>query len=631
MGEQYMNETVTTEDESRVTAPLGDAEAKKFLEILQKYKSGLQERDSRIQSAEEWWRLRNQREAQRKGHDKPGYQSKSAWLHNVIQSKHADAMDSYPEPNILPREPGDKGEAQILSAIIPCVLEREKFQRTYSKVWYSKLKFGTGVYKVIWDTTKLNGLGDISVIQCNLLSLFWEPGIEDIQDSEYVFEVSYVNQDALREQFPQLGDRTIPNDLVSEIFPEEYKNQDRDKKAPLISVYYHRGSVLHLAQFVPGILLYASENEPETAERGIYDHGRFPYVLDPLFPIEKSPAGYGFVDLCQQPQMEIDILKTAMVENTKVGAKPRYFITQGSGVNRAQFLDSDNPLVDVQSLDERNVRVIEHNNLDGNYLAFLQNTVDELRETSGNTDAATGTTPSGVTAASAIAALQEASGKTSRDTAMSGYDAYQEIVELCIELVRQFYDMPRQFRITGQLGEESFVEYDNSGIQPQPLTGFDGTPEADMMRLPVFDIKVVPQRRSAYTKMANNDLAIQFFQLGFFNPQASDQALAALGMMDFDGREDLIRTVQKNGTLFDQFQTLLQWAGAMAAKYQDAEAMMQLQAIQQKTGAQAEMPQEMGGTMPQGVAQSGAEPSFMRNARQTARGSTVPTEGGGAE
>lgn len=40
------------------------------------------------------------------------------------------------------------------------------------------------------------------------------------------------------------------------------------------------------------------------------------------------------------------------------------------------------------------------------------------------------------------------------------------MISMCIELIRQFYDLPRQFRITGQLGIEQFVSYSNSGVKP---------------------------------------------------------------------------------------------------------------------------------------------------------------------
>ena len=62
-----------------------------------------------------------------------------------------------------------------------------------------------------------------------------------------------------------------------------------------------------------------------------------------------------------------------------------------------------------------------------------------------------------MTAASAIAAMQEAGSKLSRDGNKAAYRAFREVVELVVELIRQFYDLPRQFRILGENGREDFV------------------------------------------------------------------------------------------------------------------------------------------------------------------------------
>ena len=66
-----------------------------------------------------------------------------------------------------------------------------------------------------------------------------------------------------------------------------------------------------------------------------------------------------------------------------------------------------------------------------------------------------------------------------------------------------------------------------------------------MFRLPVFDIRVVPQKRSAYTKMAVNDLALQLFSLGFFRADMADQALRCLTVMDFEGKDALRRVIEQ--------------------------------------------------------------------------------------
>ena len=507
--------------------------AVRLMEVLRRYREGKRSIDRRLIDSEQWWKLRNAAMEAREGHDKPGFRSRSGWLHNVVTSKHADAMDAFPEPNILPREASDKPEAETLSRLVPCILEQNRFERTYSDAWWSKLKFGTGVYCVTWDPEKLGGLGDIDIRRCDLLNLFWEPGVQDIQQSKYFFEISFVDRDALKMRYPELP-IADSHPALTAVLPYDDR-VDMSEKVPVIHCYYRIAGALHYARFTPDAVLFSTEN----AGAPLYDHGRYPYVFDALFPVEGSPCGYGYVDLCKQPQTEIDLMKTAFVENTMNGARPRYFVRRGSGVNREQFLDLNNPLVEVEgTLDENAIAPIRHGSLDGAYLAMLDRTVDELRQTSGNTETAMGVANSGVTAATAIAALQEASGKGSRDSARSGYRAYADLVDLVIELIRQFYDLPRQFRILGADGVETFTAYANRGLKPQDMGG-------GMLRLPVFDIRVVPQKRSAYTKMAVNDLALQLFSLGFFRADMADQALRCLTVMDFDGKDALRRVIEQ--------------------------------------------------------------------------------------
>ncbi len=613
------------EREGEQTAPdimgleaIGEQQITELMQILMKYRAGKQSVDSRIIASENWWKLRNDIEEDKDGHGKRGFRSKSGWLHNVLTNKHADAMDAFPEPNVLPRELGDKAEAAKLSKIIPVVLDKNDFESTYSKVMWSKLKTGTGVYKVVWDKDKMNGLGDISVLRCNILNLFWEPGVENIQDSKYFFEVDFRDEDDVRAQFPDKlpEGRMIPHDFITSKYRYD-DHVDTTSKVPVISAYYHKNGLLHYILFVPNTVLYASENDPERMATGWYDHGKYPYVFDTLFPVEGSPCGYGYVDLCKAPQTEIDLLKTAYVENAMVGSKPRYFKKANCGVNVEQFLDLNETLVNVEgTLSDEHLLPITHDNLDGNYIDMLQLSINELRETSGNTETATGTTSSGVTAASAIAALQEASGKTSRDSTYASYRAYKEVDYLVIELIRQFYDVPRQFRILGDSGDEMFFSYTNEGIQPQQQMLGD---YATGYRVPEFDIKIVPQKRNAYTKLNNNELALQFYNLGFFNPQLADQALACLTMMDFDSIDDVRKTIKQNGTLYESYSTLMQVAALLAAKYNDQQAIAQIQMLAQRSSTQ--LPQMQANIS---LEQDTQEHARVANAREQTREAAMP-------
>ena len=633
---------------SKTAKAIGAEQVKKLTAILQQYHAGLARTKNRIISSENWWKLRNSMEEAQTtdiGRD-GGFTSVSGWLHNVLVSKHADAMEAYPEPNILPREQGDRGEAQMLTAIVPCVMEQNHFESTYSDVMWQKCKTGTGAYKVVWDQGKLGGLGDISIERANLLNLYWEPGVTDIQTSRYFFHTELAPKELLAQRYPELKERLKGNTFTGAkfLYDDTVKTDD---KATVIECYYHKyvdgKNTLQYVKYVEDVVLFATENEtqpitdqlgqpikPPMAMTGLYDHGRYPYEFDPLFPVEGSPCGYGYVDICRNPQTVIDLLNTAFVKNAMVGAVPRYFSRVDGNVNVEEFLDLSKPIVTVNgNVDEATLRKIDTPNLDGMYVNVLDRTVQELRETSGNTETSTGNVSSGVTAASAIAALQAASGKGSRDATQASYRVYGRIVDLCIELIRQFYDMPRQFRILGQYGAEQYVSYTNAKLQPQ----YQGNDFGQDMgyRLPVFDIKISAQKKNVYTKISQNELAVQFFQMGFFNPQQTDQTLMCLEMMDFEGKDEIMQKVARNGTMFQKLQQYMQMALMLAMKAAPemvqgiSNDIMMTMGGGSVGGMGAANPLPQTGDNIRGMA--GREPTNVANARETAESASQPTEG----
>ena len=559
MNKEHLSEK---NDSSTYEKPIGTEQLLEFLRVLQSYQSGKAATDRRVVSSENWWKLRNSaEEAGETDVVKNGFASRSGWLHNVIVSKHADAMDAYPEPRILPREEDDGAEAEMLSAIIPCVLEQNRFEETYDEAMWRKMKSGTAVYKIFWDREKLNGLGDISVECVNLLNLFWEPGLSDIQKSRYFFHTELCDVDVLRERYPELLGNGVKGDgfMTARFLYDDCVGTEN--KATVVEVYYHKNvegkNTLQYVKFVGDTVLFATENEteeqtdalgrtrPPLSVTGLYDHGLYPYVFDSLFPIEGSPCGYGYVDICRNPQTEIDMLKTCFVRNARVGSVPRYFSRGDGTVNEEEFLDLEAPIVhSAGGIDENALRPIAHQTLDRSYLDLLKWDVNELRETSGNTETASGNLSNGVTAAAAIAALQEASGKGSRDSTLSSYRAYARLIELCIELIRQFYQMPRAFRILGQSGVQTFVSYANGGLRPV-CQGVEFGQDMGL-RLPVFDVKIFARKKDSYSRVAQNELAMQLFEKGFFDPANAKQALSCLSLMSFDGREAIMRAIAEN-------------------------------------------------------------------------------------
>lgn len=553
---QQIQETAPAAEPQGAMQRISEAQITEALTTLKRYKDGKKSLDTRIVANNEWYRMRHWKQMSR-GAETGTPEPASAWLFNSLANKHADAMDNYPEPNVLPNEPNDGQEAQKLSKIIPVVLEQNDFETAYSKMWWSKLESGTGAYGVFWDSRKLNGLGDIDITSVDILNLFWEPGITDLQKSRNLFCVELVDNDLLERAYPQLkgklGGTTI--DVSKYIYDDTVDTSD---KSYVIDWYYKVSEggrqVLHYCKFVGTEVLYASENDPTMQERGFYDHGKYPFVLDVLFPEKGTPFGFGYVDIMRDAQTYIDKIGQAFMENALSSATPRYFVRDDGSINEDEFRDTRNHFIHVTGtkLGDDSIRPVDSPQLSAVYLNVLQEKIDELKETSGNRDFSQGGTTSGVTAASAISALMEAGSKLSRDANKSAYRAYKEVCYLVIELIRQFYDEPRTFRIVGDMGRTEFVQYDNAAIRPVSMGTAFGVDQG--YRLPTFDITVAPQKASAYSKMAQNELALQLYQLGIFNPQTADQALACVKMMDFRGREDVIDTIQRNQTLLQMVQ-----------------------------------------------------------------------------
>ena len=549
------------DDYQNEALPVGAAEVAEAMQTLQRYKAGKAALDRRMVDNELWFRMghwKNYQNPMMPGKAQPS----SGWLFNSIANKHADAMDNYPEPNVLPRAADDEKTARALSSVLPVVLEQADYEQVYSDCWWRKLKQGTGVTGVFWDPAARGGVGDIALRAMNLLMLYWEPGVADIQDSPDFFSLSLEDTVRLTAQYPQLAGHTAGVLDVPRYIHED--GVDTTSKSVVVDWYYKRPDengrmVLHYCKFCNGVVLYASQNDPALAARGLYDHGQYPFVFDPLFMEEDSPAGFGYIDVMKDCQTAIDKMNHAMDENVLLSARQRYVLSDTAGVNEEELADLSRDIVHVVGrLNDDSFRPLQTAGLQGNSLSYRQSRIEELKEISGNRDMTQGGTTGGVTAASAIAALQEAGSKLSRDMLKSAYRAFSRQCYLIIELMRQFYDEQRVFRIVGPSGENQFLAFSAAALRPQPVSAVGGVELGS--REPIFDIVVSAAKKSTFSRLSQNETAKECYQLGFFKPENADAALAALEMMDFEGIEKVRQRVRQNGTLAQQLAQLQQAA-----------------------------------------------------------------------
>lgn len=545
-GDSVFAEKGGTTEKSAEGIYIGTDEVRAAAAELEKYRAAKQNLEARIKENEQWYRMRHWEQLRAPDKRK---RNESAWLFNSLLNKHADFMDAIPECTVLPREESDIRSAERLTSVLPVILERNGWESVYSDAAFSKLKTGTAVFSVVWNSAAANGLGDVDIKQTDILNVFWEPGIRDIQKSRNLFCTELADNDILYEKYPFLKGK-LGHSTDAGCY--SYDNSvDTSDKSTVVDWYYKKSvngkTVLHYCKFVESFVLYSSENDPDLRERGWYDHTLYPFVFDPLFKEEGTPVGFGYIDIMKGAQEEIDVLSSEIVRNARLSARRRYFTRNEGAVNEEEFADVNRDFVHVSgsSLGEDSIREITGIPLSPVYVSVLNNKIQELKETTGTRDFVTGSTTGGVTSGIAITALQEAGNKLSRDMISATYRAFARICEMTIELIRQFYSVPRSMRILGEGGEWEFCSYDNSAISPT-------MPEIEFgidfgSRLPVFDVSVKAHKQNAFSRSAQNTDALNFYKLGFFDPAKSTESLACLQLLDIDNKEKIMHIIEENG------------------------------------------------------------------------------------
>ena len=567
----------------------------------EKYAKGKKSLDEKATANQKWWRGRHWSEIKKDNKSlEDAEKPTSAWLFNSIINKHADMMDNFPKPNVLPRSRASQFDAEKLGKIVPVVLEQNGYQTTYSRKAYDYISDGTAITGVFWDNAKNDGMGDVAIRQIDIHNIFWKPGIEDIQESPEVFTVAAVDNKELVKMYPQMEGK-VGNDKTTVKY-EADDSTDDSSMSEVVDWYYkvveyedvvidesgttlpRPKTILHYCKYCNGEVLYSSENEG--LENGFYQHGKFPFVFQVMFPIKDYPAGFGYIDVMKEPQKYIDVLDQLLADNAfKVGTE-RYFVRRSLGLNVDDFADYSKPFVEFDGNLDDALKPIDTPTIPAFVLQYQTNKIEELKETSGNRDFSQGTTSGGVTAASAIAALQEAGSKLSRDMIRAAHNAFTEECYLVIELIRQFYTEPREFRIDDGKGGYEFVDYDNTKIAAK--TSVDGI----LKSKPIFDLQVTAEKKSPFSRAAQNEMAKELYSMGLFNPEVAEPALVCLDMMDFEGKDEIKKKVQDNSILMGRIQQMVGAIQAFDAAYPQF-GLAQVAGLQSEM--QTQMPQQSRG------------------------------------
>lgn len=495
-----------------------------------RYKGEMAAFRDKVRENDRWYKC-NYGQGIKNGTNEPG--PATAFITNAIFNRYADFIDNYPVPNILERTPDYSETAKKLRDIIPVILNITEFKSIYKRNCYNKMKNGSGIYGVFYNEDEEK----IEITAVDIMDFFCDIRAKDIQDSQFIFVRNAVDNELLKTKYPRYAS-LFEGGCSVEGREGNYSLPDRTE---VIDCYYKKlDGTLHMMKLVnEGTVIDATE-DIEGYEGGLYSHGKYPFVIDNMYPDDDNLMGFSLIDITRNPQMYIDKLDGAILKNAMLSSHPRWLLKDNGGINKKEFTDMRNEVISsAADVDEKNIRMFQVNSLPAFVREHRSKKIEELKEISGNRDWNNGGTTGGVTAASAIEALQNTGQKLSRANIDDTYESYKRIIYMVIELIREFFNKSSVYRVTDENGHKSFIEFSNKEMYESEAFGKRKCRPAE------FDVTVVPQKENPFTSEANNKMISQLWTMGYFLPQNMELSIMALRCMNFDSRDKLVEMMQE--------------------------------------------------------------------------------------
>lgn len=581
-----------------------DAEQRKLLQTVYDrlliWKDGCSEIHTRAANARKTLLLQDPEQ------DPPGTQNKTLQLQTLVSTFNncvADQMDNVMEAVMTPETPELQEMVDDINDIVKYIYDRNEYLAYHRMRVQDYLCTGTHVCEISWDEDASDGKGDISIDRVPIENFLWDPAEDDIQNGRANMKVSWHPLSWYREHFPENGKYVTASEENTNLAVGEKTNQERiaadEEKAMLIEYWWREYDAskkkykINLARVAGGALLETFKD--------VYAHGLYPFVLDVHTEIEGLPVGEGLVMQLAPMMRYINRYAKYMDANIRASAKQKYMVNRSANLDMDALTNWDDEVVVGDKIDDASLRAFPVPQLSGYALNQMVQMQTDLKQDSGQNQFARGETAGGVTAASAIASLQEAGGKQTRMRTETLKRGFKRITEQILWLISQHYDEGRIMMITGKDNVTREVD-----VSPSRIMGKKRG--EGILPPPPYTVRVNVQRMNPATVAAQNQLFIDIYKMsaeaGNYFPLS-----ALIRMLQVDGKEKILPIVvaveQQTAMMQQIAQENEQLKQAVEQQQRSIDGMKQL--IQQQV-IQSQSTSQQANAAGQGMGMNQAEP-----------------------
>lgn len=474
--------------------------------------------------------------------------------------------DSTPEILVLPRSPEVAEFAKMLSSVHSYLWYTNRMQQQLTESIRTCMKLGTVIYKVIWNPDALDGLGEVQYSVVHPMNFFPDPRAYTVEQMDYCFTVMPKTLEYIYRRWPDKGPKVIADQDWSHTEQLEGGGQPSKEAVATLKEYWFRDEHGHVCcmYYAGHIVLEVIGGKYDDSNEPVYRHNKFPFAKQVDYPAEKEFWGIGEIEIVELLQRLINNFEAQIIDNTRLMANAQWII------NKVQSGLSEE---DAWMLTNRPGGAIWTRNggvdrapgvpIPTHIPQHQERLIFAMEQILGIHDVVQGRQPSGVRAASAIIALQEAANVRVRQKAKNLEHTLVDLVDQATWLVLEHYDDPRQVRLT-QRSEFTTLDVREAlnthnitqarqmapeelppemppiveGMGPEEIPGEQLEELQDIIKYPEFDIEVKVGPSVPYSQALVHEMAKEFYQLNIIDRKA------VLETTNFPNREEILKRME---------------------------------------------------------------------------------------
>lgn len=402
-------------------------------------------------------------------------------------------------------EPGDRPFCERVRILADFIKERNKMYRKIDVHERRREKFGTGIFRVLWNFKALDEMGLPEIEPISPARIVVDPTITDvykIQDAKYIIEVANKSVYSARLKYgDKIADAIVPNlDPISMEFKSNYEEEQylhmfiwtryRDKLGNImLRLVEMTGCGLILSDTKKKIEKLSKEKEEEIEtkraeliaegkikeaeklkkeEIRLFPNDTYPYFFTPDMYRENSIWGKGSAELVIPISDQIDELDNQILNNARLAGNPVRLVEHSSGI-------------DCDKITNEPGLVIPTNNIAGtrweqppSMPTYILNKRTELMNNDRSivtrfNDQMIGNKQKGVDTATESLALQQSGNSAIEHKKGLLQETLSEVYEYAVELALLNWTTEMTFRITGKNGKTDFENFNPSDLNNVPL------------------------------------------------------------------------------------------------------------------------------------------------------------------